>query len=277
MLDHATEIKSMKLYTHVERVYNELNVLGKDSNQPLQEKDISAFDQLHYHGTSAVDDAIDLMGIDSNSKVLEIGSGLGGPARHIAEKTKASIAALELQSDQNEVAKELTNRCGLANHIEHICGDFLDYKWDNQSYDAIVSWLAIYHIPERPKLLSISKKLLNPGGLYFAEDLYARKSLQEKEKMELQSGLYAAYLPDLEQYKLDLIDAGFNIVHCTEMSDNWTEFTSQRLAAYQQAKNRHIQIHGQPTYEAMEEFYQLVNRNFKSGALGGIKILAQKI
>ena len=56
-----SNIKSMKLYNHVNRVYNELKELGKTNSDSLhvdEFKNIEFFDQLHYHGTEAVDFSI---------------------------------------------------------------------------------------------------------------------------------------------------------------------------------------------------------------------------
>ena len=96
-------IKSMKLYTHVERVFRELGEMGKTVDDPLSVEDLSAFDQLHYHGTHALDVAMAMIGIDGEPRWLEIGSGLGGPARYIAAYSDARVTALELQSDQRAV------------------------------------------------------------------------------------------------------------------------------------------------------------------------------
>jgi hypothetical protein len=51
-----TDIKSMKLYTHVEHIGNELAELGIAADDELGVEQLSAFDQLHYHGTDALDD-----------------------------------------------------------------------------------------------------------------------------------------------------------------------------------------------------------------------------
>ena len=276
MLDHATQIKSMKLYTHIDRVLNELAELGKDDNTPLSAAEISSFDQLHYHGTAAVDQAIEMMGINQQSKVLEIGSGFGGPARHIAEKSRANVTAVELQPDQNALAAELTRRCNLSDRIHHVAGDFLSYPWNGHQFDNIVSWLAIFHIPDRGRLLDISHNLLSDCGLFFTEDMYCRNPMEEWETTELRTGMYAAYLPDMTKYQQDFLDAGFEILRCDEMSDDWTNFTTDRLNYYRATKDRHIRVHDEATFLAMEEFYDLVNRHFRSGKLGGVRILARK-
>jgi cyclopropane fatty-acyl-phospholipid synthase-like methyltransferase len=276
MPDHASQIKSMKLYTHIERILNEVEALGKEPSAPLRADEISAFDQMHYHGTSAVDDALAWTGLGADSRVLEIGSGFGGPARHIASHSGAHVLALELQPDQDRLAAELTARCGLTSLVDHICGDVLTHEWNSQQFDAIVSWLAIFHIPDRDRLLAICRDILAPGGLYFAEDMYCRNPMAPDEREELASGMYAAYLPDLDAYKGDFSAAGFEVIRCDEMSDDWTAFTSQRLMEYRAQRERHIRVHGELTYLAMEEFYELVNRHFRSGKLGGIRILARK-
>ena len=54
-----SDIKSMKLYTHVERIDNELAELAKRPGDPLSVDELSAFEQPHYHGTAALDIALD--------------------------------------------------------------------------------------------------------------------------------------------------------------------------------------------------------------------------
>ncbi len=276
MTDPVADIKSMKLYSHIDRVYNELAELGKSGDCPLVAAELSAFDQLHYHGTDAVDRAIDLLGINPATRVLEIGSGFGGPARHIAHRTQAPVTALELQPDQDELAAALTERCGLSANLTHVCGDFLSHDWQGRQFDAIVSWLALYHIPDRARLLEIAGSLL-PAGAFYTEDLFARQPFNADEWAQLASGLYAGYLPDLGTYQSEFAGAGFTLIRVDDLSDDWTAFTTERLDAYQAARERHLRVHGEATYRALSEFYQLVNRHFRSGTLGGVRLLARRI
>ena len=134
-----SNIKSMKLYRHVDRVLTELQYLGKSEQGPLSADELSPFDQLHYHGTESVDHAVRATGINANSLVLEIGSGLGGPARHIAATVGAKVTALELQNDQNELASHLSARCDLAEKVAHVCGDFLTHEWSTQHFLPFIS------------------------------------------------------------------------------------------------------------------------------------------
>ena len=145
-MNDLLNIKSMKLYNNVDRIFNELREIGKSTSSTLLVEDLTKFDQLHYHGTDAIDIFIEKVKINEKTKILDVGSGIGGPARYIANQTGAEITAIELQSDQNNLAKELTKKCGLSNKVNHICGDILDYDFKNQTFDAVVSWLTLYHI-----------------------------------------------------------------------------------------------------------------------------------
>jgi cyclopropane fatty-acyl-phospholipid synthase-like methyltransferase len=92
-----TNIKSMKLYANVERLYNKLAELGKSKTEPLSVEELSSFEQLHYHGTNALDTAILLIGIRPEQSLLEIGSGIGGPERYLASETGAKISGLMIK------------------------------------------------------------------------------------------------------------------------------------------------------------------------------------
>ena len=61
----------------------------------------------------------------SSHKILDLGSGFGGPARHLAHTTNCSVTALELQEDIHQEGENLTKRCNLQDRLTHIAGDFL--------------------------------------------------------------------------------------------------------------------------------------------------------
>ena len=98
-----SNIKEMKLYSDANRIWKDLEALGYSKDDKLDLTDLNQFDQLHYHGISSVQDAIDSINIEQNDKVLEVGAGWGGPSRYIAHKTQAHVFALELHSQQKKL------------------------------------------------------------------------------------------------------------------------------------------------------------------------------
>ena len=76
--------------------------------------------------------------LSSNHHVLDVGSGLGGPARYLAHKTGCLVTAIELQDDLHREAENLTQRCNLQQKLKHITGDFLQMDLGGYSYQARV-------------------------------------------------------------------------------------------------------------------------------------------
>ena len=70
MNNDRLKIKSMKLYNNVERIFNELREIGKSTSDTLLSEDLAKFDQLHYHGTDAIDNLWPSVATPANSLPL---------------------------------------------------------------------------------------------------------------------------------------------------------------------------------------------------------------
>ena len=276
-MNDSLNIKSMKLYNNVDRIFNELREIGKSTSSTLLVEDLTKFDQLHYHGTDAIDIFIEKLEINEKIKILDVGSGMGGPARYIANKTGAEITAIELQSDQNNLAKDLTKKCGLSNKINHICGDILDYDFKNQTFDAVVSWLTLYHIANHKILLKKLFDLLNPNGFFYTEDITSRINLSDADRKEIKKEIYGIHLPYFDKYISNLEQNGFKLIFSEDMSSSWTDFTKERIKKYNSEKERNIRVHGKEIYDNLNSFYNFVGQYFSNGKLGGIRVIAKKL
>ena len=276
-MNDSLNIKSMKLYNNVDRIFNELREIGKSTSSTLLVKDLTKFDQLHYHGTDAIDIFIEKLEINEKTKILDVGSGIGGPARYIANKTGAEITAIELQLDQNNLAKDLTKKCGLSNKVNHICGDILDYDFKNQTFDVVVSWLTLYHIANHEILLKKLFDLLNPNGFFYTEDITSRINLSDADRKEIKKEIYGIHLPYFDNYISNLEQNGFKLIFSEDMSSSWTDFTKERIKKYNSEKERNIRVHGKEVYESLNSFYNFVGQYFSNGKLGGIRVIAKKI
>ena len=276
-MNDSLNIKSMKLYNNVDRIFNELREIGKSTSSTLLVEDLTKFDQLHYHGTDAIDIFIEKLKINEKTKILDVGSGIGGPARYIANKTGAEITAIELQSDQNNLAKDLTKKCGLSNKVNHICGDILDYDFKNQTFDAVVSWLTLYHIANHEILLKKLFDLLNPNGFFYTEDITSRINLSDADRKEIKKEIYGIHLPYFDKYISNLEQNGFKLIFSEDMSSSWTDFTKERIKKYNSEKERNIRVHGKEVYDSLNSFYNFVGQYFSNGKLGGIRVIAKKL
>jgi cyclopropane fatty-acyl-phospholipid synthase-like methyltransferase len=265
-------LKTMKLYSQVERVHNELRARGFDADAPLKVCDLTPFDQYHYFGSEAVDLAAGVLGIGPRSRVLEIGSGIGGPARHLAETTGCEIVALELQRDLHDTAVALTRRCGLENAVYHVCGDVLGPLPSWAPFDSIVSLLVFLHISDLRRLFSVCRRLLGDDGRIFIEDFVLRRKPSPSQLDELQMKVACPDLRSLPAYTAEIQRAGFFVNAFTDMSARWTDFTRQRAAAFRDDRRRHVSVHGEEITNGLDDFYSTVAGLFAAGVVGGVRI-----
>lgn len=264
----------MKLYDRVERVWNEVRALDLAEDEPLDPRALAAFDQLHYHGTDAVDVAARRLGVGPGHRVLDVGAGLGGPARYLAHTTGCDVDALELQADMHATAALLTRRAQLDGRVRHLHGDILEGPPET-AYDAVISYLCILHIPDRPLLLRQLRAALRPGGHLYIEDFALGRAPSAAEADALRDRVQCSYLPTVAVYVDQLVEAGFTDIQVEDMSGSWRDFTDERLAAFRAARDRHVALHGTEIVDGLEDFYATVAGLFAVGVLDGARIHAR--
>lgn len=266
----------MPLYVDIiHRYYNDIADAGVGANEALAPEQLFPFDQIHYHGTDAVRTAAEMLRLTADSRVIEIGSGLGGPARYLAHTTGCRVTALDVQEEMHALASDLTARCGLGARITHVRGDALTYPLPDAGFDAVVSWLAVHQIPERPLLFERLGRTLRAGGGLYIEDLHARAPFSAPDLIDVRDMLYASTMASADDYDRELRAAGFADVTLIDMTADWSVFCATRAAAWQANRNRHVRVHGLESYERLEGFFLAVQRLFEHGSLGGLRIVAR--
>jgi 2-polyprenyl-3-methyl-5-hydroxy-6-metoxy-1,4-benzoquinol methylase len=76
-------------------------------------EDLHALDMLHMGGLASTDELASLAGIARGHRILDVGSGVGGPARRLASKFGATVCGLELSKTLYETAVKFTELVGL--------------------------------------------------------------------------------------------------------------------------------------------------------------------
>src|SRR5262245_57262715 len=85
--------------------------------------DLLEFDQDHYGGLAAVEALAERAHITAASRTLDLGAGLGGPARFLASRRACRVVALEVNANRVAGGARLTRRVGLAARVWLIRGD----------------------------------------------------------------------------------------------------------------------------------------------------------
>lgn len=283
------DIKTMQLYCNIDRIWNELNELGfsNDTTEIVPVEVMNQFDCYDYSGGRDLLNAFP--GLSSESHVLDIGAGLGGPARHLSHQTGCTVVGVELQEDVSALGNNLSRLCGEESRVHIIPGDFTDTTvslhpgpLDDNTYDAAFSILVILHVPMEARV-SLFKRcfdLLKPGGKLYIEDYFFRgsESLTDREVMLLRDEVSVpdAQLPTREEYISQVESVGFCDVTFQDVSDEWTDFTAGRLVLWDTNRTRHERVHNELTWTSLRVFYAAVVELFQGGKLGGVRLLLTK-
>jgi cyclopropane fatty-acyl-phospholipid synthase-like methyltransferase len=270
------DMTSMKLYDRVERIHAELRELGVPDDAPLTAAQLAPFDQYHYLGTDAVDLAATSLGLAPASRVLEIGSGIGGPARHLASTVGCHVVALELQPELSTLAEGLTARCGLDHLVRHVSGDVLDGAPPPLGYDALLSILCVLHISDRARLFARCREALRPGGRIYLEDFSKLREPTAAQWEVLRIKVQCPYLPTPPEYVDQLVAAGFVDVALADVSEAWMAFTADRLTAFRAESTRNRRVHGDDVVDGLDDFYATVAGLYAEGVLGGALVSARR-
>ena len=111
-----------------------------------------------------------LEGLGPHSRVLDMGSGYCGAARHLARSYQCQIMALNLSEVENERARVLNQERGLADNIRVIQGSFDHVPAPAESFDIVWSNDALLHGADRTRALLEVSRVLRPGGTFVFTD-----------------------------------------------------------------------------------------------------------
>ena len=108
--------------------------------------------------------------LNSDTKLLDLGSGYGGAARYLTKKYGCQVTCLNLSETQNERNESLNKKNGLDHLITVMEGNFEDIPFSDNSFDVVWSQDAIVHSGNREQVLSeVDRVLMETGDFIFTD------------------------------------------------------------------------------------------------------------
>ena len=149
-----------------------LKAAGKDIEH-LTPDDLAPVDEFHSGQRSATVRLAQLAGINGSERVLDVGCGIGGPARYLASTFGCQVTGLDLTAEFVAVAVMLAQRTGLADRVTYRQGDALDLPFAEASFDLVWSQNAAMNIVDRDRLYGEMRRVLKPSGRLAIQDVAA--------------------------------------------------------------------------------------------------------
>jgi SAM-dependent methyltransferase len=241
----------------------------------LKAEQLYPFDQFHGRGLDATRDHVGLLKLAASDAVLDIGSGLGGPARFIAATHGAKVTGIDLTPEFVATARMLTERTGLTGQVAFEEGDALAMPFPGATFNAALCLYVAMNIENKAKLASEVARVLKPGGRFVWSQVVLGDGGAPQFPLPWAREATFSFLTKPEALRRAVEDSGLKIVE-------WTDERPIVLASMQQqqaasppppaAAAIRDMLLGADFPERLKNF----GRNMAENRIGSIVLVAEK-
>jgi sarcosine/dimethylglycine N-methyltransferase len=153
-----------------ERLKTALAALGPEDQQ-LTPQQLAALDQFHTRGLAATADLGKLAGITAEMSVLDVGSGVGGPARFLAETYGCRVTGVDLSEPFVDAARYLTERTEQSGRVSFETASALELPFDDGRFDLVLLQHVAMNISARAQLYREIRRVLQSGSRFASFDV----------------------------------------------------------------------------------------------------------
>jgi sarcosine/dimethylglycine N-methyltransferase len=264
--------------THPINEYEILEKLRADriELEGLNEEILKDYDQDHFGGLDAVDMLAEKAGIGAASRVLDVCSGMGGPARYLAHRLGCRVTGLDITKSRHEGAIRLTALVELDHLVDFRLGNALDMPFGDATFDVVIGQEAFAHVPDKPRLIAECARVVSPGGTIAFTDILRREALSAPEFERLRRDMTFQSLESLDGYSVLLAECACTVVARDDLSAWWTEVLKGRLEMYRSLRDTTVAKFGAAHFEKWDDTYAFFVGLFAAGRLGGGRFIARR-
>jgi ubiquinone/menaquinone biosynthesis C-methylase UbiE len=132
---------------------------------------LATLDQFHTRGLAATAELAELAGITADMAVLDVGSGIGGPARFLAATYGCRVIGVDLSQPFVDAARYLTERTGQGGQVSFEAGSALELPFDDDRFDVVLLQHVAMNIADRARLYRETRRVLKPSGRFATYDV----------------------------------------------------------------------------------------------------------
>ncbi|MGH1490092.1 MAG: class I SAM-dependent methyltransferase [Acidimicrobiales bacterium] len=233
-------------------------------------------DFLSFGGTDTTDVLADRAGIGAGSRVLDVGCGLGGPAFHLAQTRRATVAGIDLVDLNIESATKRAAARGLSHQVEFRVANALDMPFADESFDVVFGQDAWCHVPGKAALIAECARLVRPGGAIAFSDWLQVGPMDAEMSAEALSASATTELVDIAGYVALLAESGFVDIWTDDTSAEFVQQYRQVMAHLDTIENDLTEQFGPKVFAIVKEKNGQILRAFEAGAFGGGRFVAHK-
>jgi ubiquinone/menaquinone biosynthesis C-methylase UbiE len=248
---------------------------GVDPDHPTIES-LGPFDHFHGRGVEATEELASLVPVEAEDHVLDIGSGIGGPARYLAHRFGCRITGIDLTPEFCDVARVLTRAVGLDDRIVFKQGDALRMPFADATFDGAYSMNVSMNIADKARLYREIHRVLKRNAWLVLSEIAQGPGGEPDYPTPWAKTSETSFLATPAQTRQTLEVSGFDIVRSRETTEQALAFNAHSRAMVERGEkppHRAVWlIHG----DFSTEMAANTGRGLAEARLVPIEIICQK-
>jgi ubiquinone/menaquinone biosynthesis C-methylase UbiE len=259
----------------LERLNAALAEDGVDPARPPFDS-LTPYDQFHGRGLEATDEIANLLEVAATDHLLDIGSGIGGPARYMARRFGCRVTGIDLTAEFCDVARQLTRLLGLEARVKFELGDALAMPFAGNGFDGAYSMNVSMNIADKGGLYREIHRVLKRGGWLMLSEIAKGPGADLDYPTPWAGSAKTSFLSTPEETRRGLEDAGFEVVQMRSTAEQVKAFGARSreiVARGEKPPHRAVMlIHGEIAPQAMAN----TARGIAEARIVPIEILCRK-
>ena len=192
------------------------SVMGPDV--PITPDTLAPIDHFHGKGVVATEELAALLKPKASDHLLDIGCGIGGPARWIAAKYGCRVTGVDLTAEFCEAARQLNSLTGLADRVQILHGSALSLPVPDSDFDHASSQAVLMNVSDKRGVFREALRVLRPGGSLALSLAGAGSAGEPCYPLPWATTPDISFLTTPDELRGDLLTAGFQIVALRDAS-----------------------------------------------------------